>query len=365
MPLLSRRATLAALPAVTMGGLAMGTGASPAPSADLSADLATLADAAERDPLIGRTDALLVIRDGRPLLERYGPDHGPSTPHVSWSMAKSVTHALVGCAVLQGRIGLDDPVRRLARSGAAPIRVRHLLNLVDGLPWDEFRRPLATRSDATRLLFGDGRFDVAAYAASRPGPRRLPGSRWNYSTGSFHILAAELTDRLFPDARDPRARRAAVADWMTRSLFRPAGMRTALFEYDPAGTFYGGSLMWASVHDFARLGQLYLDDGIFGGRRLLPAGWNRFAAAPTVEPTYGAGWWREGRPGPGAPPSLMSGAFGDSFHARGLDGQILMLVPSRRLIIVRLANMPDNDRGWPLVGALMRRLIAASQTANI
>lgn len=356
MPTLSRRAALAALPA-----LALGSGPSLAGPAGLSA----LVAAAERDRRIGRTDALLVVRGGETLLERYGPDHGPATPHVSWSMAKSVTQALVGCAVLQGRVRLDDPVRRLARRGAAPVTLRHLLNLTDGLPWDEFRRPLATRSDATRLLFGDGRMDVAAYAASRPGPRRPPGARWNYSTGSFHILAAELADRLFPQARDPGARRAAMADWMAHSLFTPAGMTSALFEYDPAGTFYGGSLMWLSARDAAAFGRLYLDDGISGGRRLLPAGWTRFAAAPTVEPTYGAGWWREGRAGPNAPPSLMAGAFPDSLHARGLDGQILMLVPSRRLIIVRLANMPDNDHGWPLVGALMRRLIAASQTEKM
>ena len=306
------------------------------------------------DPRLGRTDALLVVQDGEPRYELYGPDHSPATRHVSWSVAKSATHALVGAAVLRDGLDIDRPVS-LPPGGA--VTLRHLLTLTDGLPWNEARQPAAVASDASRLLFGAGRLDVAKFAASRPGKRKAPGTTWNYSTGAYHLIARELTARLFPALSDPGQRRAAMADWMRRRLFAPAGMTSALFEFDPQGTFYAGSLMWATARDFAALGSLYLNDGVAKGQRLLPEGWVRFARAATVEPTYGAGWWLEGAHGPTAGPSLLGGSPADAFHARGLDGQLILVVPSRRLIVVRLGYTPDGVTGWPAIGGCLRRII--------
>lgn len=342
-----RRRLITALGALPL----IGAGPVPPPAAGL--DEAWRRSVA--DPRQGRTDALLVIRDGETLLERYGADHGPGVRHVGWSMAKSATHALVGAAVLHDGLDIDQPVGVIP--GVRDVTLPHLLTLTDGLPWDEARTPLAIASDASRLLFGEGRFDVARFAASRPGRRRAPGTHWAYSTGAYHLAAAELTARLFPALSDPRARRAAMADWMRRRLFGPVGMTGALFEFDPAGTFYAGSLMWATARDFARLGGLYLNDGETGGVRVLPPGWSRFAASPTREPTYGAGWWLEGRPGPGAGPALLGGSPADAFHARGLDGQVTMVIPSRRLIIVRLGYTPDTATGWPAISGCLRRII--------
>ncbi|MBX3481479.1 MAG: beta-lactamase family protein [Caulobacter sp.] len=342
-----RRRLIAGLAALPMLGAAR---ARPPPS-----DLDAVWRQAVADPRQGRTDALLVIRDGETRLERYGPGHGPDVRHVSWSMAKAVTHALVGAAVLHDHLDIDRPVGVIP--GDHRVTLRHLLTLTDGLPWDEARRPLAVASDASRLLFGEGRLDVARFAASRPGPRRTPGTHWNYSTGAYHLAAAELTARLFPGRKAPDARRAAMAAWMRRRLFAPAGMDSALFEFDPAGTFYAGSLMWATARDFARLASLYLHDGLHQGVRILPPGWARFAATPTVEPSYGAGWWLEGRPGSGAGPTLLGGQPPDAFHARGLDGQVAMVVPSRRLVIVRLGYTPDAVTGWPAIGGCLRRII--------
>ncbi|MBI1408226.1 MAG: serine hydrolase [Caulobacter sp.] len=329
----------------------LGAGRPPSPAADLDA----VWRQAVADPRQGRTDALLVIRNGQTLMERYGAGQGPDVRHVSWSMAKAVTHALVGAAVLNDGLDIDRPVGVIP--GQHRVTLRHLLTLTDGLPWDEARRPVAVASDASRLLFGEGRFDVARFAASRPGPRRTPGTHWNYSTGAYHLVAAELSARLFPALKAPGARRDAMAAWMRRRLFAPAGMDSALFEFDPAGTFYGGSLAWATTRDFARLADLYLDDGARDGARILPPGWARFAATATVEPSYGAGWWLEGRPGPGAGPTLLGGQPPDAFHARGLDGQVAMVIPSRRLVIVRLGYTPDAVTGWPAIGGCLRRII--------
>lgn len=306
------------------------------------------------DPRLGRTDALLVLKDSEVRYELYGPGHGPAVRHVSWSMAKSATHALVGAAVLHDGLDIDRPVALPAGTG---VTLRHLLTLTDGLPWDEARQPAAIASDASRLLFGRGRMDVAKFAASRRGKRRTPGTAWNYSTGAYHLIARELTARLFPGLGHPAQRRTAMADWMVRRLFTPAGMPTALFEFDPQGTFYAGSLMWATARDFAALGALYLNDGVADGVRILPEGWVRFAQSSTVEPTYGAGWWLEGAHGPTAGPSLLGGSPADAFHARGLDGQLILVVPSRRLIVVRLGYTPDGVTGWPAIGGCLRRII--------
>lgn len=321
---------------------------------DTAADMEGIWRGAVADPRHGRTDALLVVQDGETLLERYGADHGPRTRHVSWSIAKSVTHALVGVAVARRELDPDAPVSVIPDNRA--VTLRHLLTLTDGLPWDEDRKPLAVASDASRLLFGPGRFDVARYAAGLPGERRSPGTTWNYSTGAYHLAAGELTARLTP-ATDPDRRRATVRRFAEMNLFGPLGMTDTMMEFDPAGTFYGGSLMWTTARDLAALGRLYLDDGRHGDARLLPDGWTRFARSPTVEPTYGAGWWLEGAPGPGAGPSLLGGAPADAFHARGLDGQVLMVVPSRKLIIVRLGYTPDMGIGWPAIAGCLRRII--------
>lgn len=316
-------------------------------------DLAAVWDAANADSRQGRTDALLVIQDGRTVMEAYGPDHTAVTRHVSWSIAKSATHALVGAAVLHDRLDIDRPVSVLPGAG---VTLRHLLTLTDGLPWDEAREPAAVASDASRLLFGPGRLDVARFAADRPGARKPPGTAWNYSTGAYHLIARELTARLFPSLDDPVKRRTAMADWMRRRLFKPVGMPSALFEFDPQGTFYAGSLMWATARDFAALGRLYLDDGLKNGRRVLPERWVQFARTSTVEPTYGAGWWLDAGPGR-SKASPLTGLAADAFHARGLDGQVLLVIPSLRLIIVRLGYTPDGVTGWPAIGGCLRRII--------
>ena len=295
------------------------------------------------DTAIGQSDAFLIVQDGRLVFERYGADGGPDVRHISWSMAKSVTHALVGVAVGQGKVDIDAPLISFPHPDPR-LNLRALLTLTDGLKWEEGDYDPAS-SDATRLLYGPGRMDGAAFMAAR-AQAWPPGTRWNYSTGSFVLAAAELQARLFPDARTPETRRAAMAAWIRRGLFDPLGMTTALPEFDPAGTFGGGSFVYASARDFARFGELYRLDGFWRGRRVLPEGWVKFARTPTVEATYGAGFWLEA-PAAHKPPSLMIGAGPmDAFSAQGHNGQVILVVPSKSLVIVRLALMDDGDAGW-------------------
>ncbi len=311
---------------------------------------------------LGRTDALLIVQNGQLVFERYGPDHGPNVRHVSWSMAKSITQALVGIAVLDGKVDIDRPLKSVAHPDPG-LTLRRLLTLTDGLAWDE-NDYSPVRSDATRMLYGPGRMNGAAWTAARP-QAFPPGSHWNYSTGAFQLAAAELQANLFPEAHAPDQRRAAMADWIRQRLFQPLGMATALAEFDAGGGFYGGSLVYASARDYARFGELYRLNGIWGGERLLPEGWVRFARTATLNPTYGAGFWLEARPG-GKPASLMAGAGPlDAFSAQGHAGQLILIVPSKAAVIVRLGLMADDDAAWKRLGQWITPVVAALPDARV
>ncbi len=323
---------------------------------DFSAARTGWAGAAEAKNPLGQTDALLIVQDGELVFERYGDQCGPAVRHVSWSMAKSVTHALVGIALAEGKVDLDRPLKTVPRADPK-LTLRSLITLTDGLDWKEGDYSPAN-SDAARMLYGPGRFDCAAFAAAR-AQAHPPGTRWNYSTGSFVLAAAELQANLFPKARVPAARRAAMAAWIDAKLFKPLGMTSALAEFDAAGTFAGGSLVYATTRDFARFGELYRLDGVWRGRRILPPGWVKFTRTPTVQPVYGAGFWLEAK-ATNDPPSLMAGAGPmDAFSAEGHNGQIILIVPSKSLVLVRLGLMDDGDAAWKALGAWITPIVNA------
>ena len=335
--------------AIGMGSAALGASLSGLARADaqgIGAPAVQQAWAAAMGPLapkLGRADALLVQRNGQTVFEAYGKDHGATVRHISWSMAKSITHALVGCAVAQGQVDIDKPLLLDPR-----LTLRALITLTDGLKWND-SGPSVVEADATRLLYGPGRMDGAAYVVARP-QEVAPGTRWNYSTGAFQLAAAELCARLFPQATRPDDKRAAMAGWMRTSLFEPVGMTSAIAEFDPAGTFYGGSLVYATARDYARFGEFYRADGMAAGRRILPEGWVKFARTPTRTPVYGAGFWLEAnRHRPDR--SLMDGKGPlDAFSAQGHAGQIILIVPSKALTVVRLALMEETDANWAALG---------------
>lgn len=312
---------------------------------------------------LGRSDALVVVQNGKLVFERYGANSGPMVRHVSWSMAKSITQALVGIAVAEGKVDIDKPLRVVPHPDPG-LTLRRLVTLTDGKDWNEADYS-PTKSDATQMLYGQGRLDGAAYFAAKP-QAHAPGSRWYYSTGAFQTAAAELQLNLFPGVTDPTARRAAMSDWIKTRLFQPLGMATALAEFDPSGTFYGGSLVYASGRDFARFGELYRLDGVWGGKRILPPGWVKFARTPTVEPTYGAGFWLEA-PAGGKTHSLMNGAGPlDAFSCQGFQGQTVLVVPSKALVVVRLGLMSDEDDAWQALGRWLAPMVnALPDAANL
>jgi CubicO group peptidase (beta-lactamase class C family) len=356
---------LAPLPAQPAGvpwpGKAWPTG--PIPPGAAAAVERALAATAASDPLLGETRAVVIVQGGRLLAERYRPGFGPDTPLISWSMAKSITQALVGIAVRQGLVDPDKPMGNPRWGPGDPrgqVTWRQWLNMVDGQEYHEIGVISPARNDAARMLYGEGRLDVAGFAARLPQVHPV-GTHWNYNSAGINLVADAL-GRAFAPGAAPAARRARVAEVLRQELFGPLGMTSAEPEFDAGGTFVGSALVYATARDFARFGLLYLRDGVWEGRRILPEGWVDFARTKNPAPdcdVYGAGWWIAPAGGPGLPlPGVALDGARDLFLAQGHEGQIIAVVPSRDLVVVRLGLL-DDSKGWPALQSWLKALLQA------
>lgn len=346
--------------------------APPPPGADVPAAQALLDEAfgASEGPL-GETRAVVIVQSGRIVMERYAKGFSDQTRHVSWSVAKSFTQALVGIAAHQGRL---DPTAAMgsplwaARDPRQALSWKTWLQMVDGQRYVEIGAPSFTQSDAAKKLFGPGVDDVARYCAGLPTAHPA-GTFWNYNSCGIVLTADALTRKIVPDAANAADRRGRMSAWMRASLFEPIGMRSALVEFDNQGLFFGSALIYASARDYAKFGLLYLHDGVWDGRRLLPAGWVQFASTPGPAANadiYGAGWWVTPRAGPGRPyHSLIQGAPRDAYSAQGFEGQYIVIVPSKDLVIVRLGRTPESEERLKAMGAWMTALVRAFPDAPI
>jgi CubicO group peptidase (beta-lactamase class C family) len=288
------------------------------------------------------TLAILVLVDGREVAAHYGPGISATSTLISWSMAKSVVHAVIGLLVGDGRISVDDcaPVPQWSHDSRRNITVQQLLNMRSGLEFNEDYVDAAT-SHCIEMLFGVGQHDTAAYASALPLAHE-PGEVFNYSSGTTNILARIAGDIVGGGEEGMRA-------FLSERLFEPLGMSSAVPRFDRAGTFIGSSFLYATARDFAAFGELYRHDGLApNGVRLLPEGWVQHAKTPTPVPTseahgYGAHWW------------LWPEYRG--FGAHGYEGQRTLVFPERRLTLVRLGKTPEAD--GPALEVSLRRIIEA------
>jgi hypothetical protein len=306
---------------------------------------AALDEAFAEDPAAPRrTRAVVIVQRGRIAAERYAAGFGPEMPLPGWSMAKSVTAALAGVLVARGDWRLDAPVAvpewRSPGDPRGAITLADLLGMKTGLAFGEvYGDPL---SDVNLMLWASG--DTGAFAAAKP-LAHPPGERWAYASGTTNILARAM--------RAPLG--AGYAAFPRRALFGPAGMASVVLEPDASGTFVGSSFMYATARDWARLGLLFLHDGVWNGERLLPAGWARAAATPALPGArFGAHWWLRLKRPPGAPPAVLPA---DAFHAGGHAGQNITVVPSRALVVARLGHSVG-EGAWDQE-AFVARIIAA------
>lgn len=288
---------------------------------------------------VGETRALLVLRDGDLVYERYGQGFGPQSKMISWSMAKTITAVLTGFLVADGQLSLDGPapVAAWQRSGdpRGAITLRHLLHMSAGLEHVENGDPVWD-GDTVAMLFGNGAGDMAGFAEAKPAAA-APGEMFNYSSATSVILADILADTLTP-SKSPDARREAVREFIAGRLAEPLGMTSLTPEFDAAGTMIGGSIMHATARDYARFGEFLRNHGVVNGQRLLPESWMRFMLAPSPrDGGYGGHIWLN-RPRPRGSDAALWPDRGpnDLFACIGHQGQYIIVSPSQRLTIVRL-----------------------------
>lgn len=301
------------------------------------------------EPPFRRTKAVVVVHDGKVIAERYAAGIGVETPLLGFSMTKSVVNALIGILTQQGHISPSFPAPipewRGANDPRREIEVEHLLRMTTGLALDETNSGFDPSSQMVYLR-DDMAGSVVNAAVIAP-----PGTRWAYSSATTQLLA-----RIVRDAAGGPEQTLAFA-W--RELFNPLGMRNVTLEFDASGTLQGSTYMLASARDRARFGLLYLNDGIAGGKRLLHEDWVDFSAAATLGSDYGAGFWTNRSEHEHAKGRVRSGIPRDAFFASGDLGQRVVIMPSQRLVVVRLGDSVDPTGDIRGLARLVKEVIAA------
>lgn len=289
----------------------------------------------------GTPFAFVVLHKGKVVAERYGKGITPETKLLSWSMGKSFTSALVGIMAGDSLVNVFAPMDIPEWQGddRKDITLNDLLQMQSGLAWNE---DYGNRSDVNLMLHREE--DMGLYALNKP-LEHTPGTFWYYSSGTTNIVMRYLRGKFSSDAE--------FLSYMRERLFNPIGIANPYFETDMSGTPVGSSYLYVTARDYARFGQLYLNDGCLGGERILPEGWVDYTRTPASasEGGYGAFFWlnRNGR---------LPDVPGDMFSCNGHDGQQIYIVPSKELVVVILGYSPKPDHVIDFNG-LLRDIIAA------
>ncbi|NJM49914.1 MAG: serine hydrolase [Sphingomonadales bacterium] len=313
------------------------------------------------DPALSETRAVLVMHGGRIVAERYAPGYGPDSKLISWSMAKTVTATLMGLMIADGRLALDEPAPvaewQQTNDPRSKITIRHLLYMSSGLDHTEAVEPgnpePIYETDTPRMLFLDGRENVARYAETRPMEAKA-GEKFEYSSATSNILADIMT-RSLTSSKDPAVRRDAMLEYAKGRLFDPLGMDSMTPEFDRAGTMLGGSMMHATARDWAKLGEFLRNNGSVQGAQLLPTSWTRFMRSSSPnDPAYGGHIWLNKKRPEGRNQVLFPDrASSDVFALLGHLGQNVVVSPQQKLTIVRLGKTA-NDKMDPVNDQIAR-----------
>ena len=293
----------------------------------LAARLAPIAEHfVDRQVYNGTPFAFVVLHKGGIVAERYGEGIGPDTRLLSWSMAKSFTNALVGIMAGDGLVDINAPmaIPEWQNDERKTITLNHLMQMQSGLQWNE---NYGNRSDVNLMLHREK--DMGLFALNKPLEHN-PGTFWYYSSGSTNIVMRYLRG-LFPTDE-------AFLGYLRERLFAPLSIRNAYFEPDMSGTPVGSSYLYVTARDYARFGELYLEDGCFGGTRILPEGWVDYTVTPASDSQNGYGaffWLNRGKRLPDVPE--------DCFSCNGHDGQQIYIIPSKELVVVVLGYSPKPD----------------------
>ncbi len=297
-----------------------------------------------------RTDALLIVTGGRIVFERYARDTTAVTRHFGWSVAKSVTMGILGTAVKEKIVSLEDSVSKwipeLKGTDWDSVKLVHLLSMSSGRKWNEGYEGSPFTSNVVAALYRDSpSADYAKYALTVGRKLAEPGARLNYASADTNILMLCLK----------RALGSKYETYPWDKFFYPVGMTSAVLERDLAGTFIGSSYFHATARDFARLGHLFLNHGMWNGAEVIPSEFARLAneispAHPkkgeyhTTQDVYGHGWWLNRSIPEAGIPSAAPAVPEDSYMAQGHYGQIVFVIPAWDTVVVRLGSDPGDKK---------------------
>ena len=286
-----------------------------------------------------KTRAIIVVYNGQLVAERYAAGFHKDMPMLGWSMSKSVTNALVGIQAKNRWIDIKAPAPfpewQNDGNPRREISFDQLLRMSAGLKFEEHYIP---PDDITRMLYES--YDFAAYAADKPLVAK-PDTEWNYSSGVANIIARivrQIAEKNYPN----------YYTFIRNELFNKIGMYSAVMEPDSSGTFVGSSYTFATPRDWARFGLLYLQDGVWQGERILPQGWVKYSTTPTpLAPRgeYGALFWLNAGSDTDPEDRRWPSAPRDGFAASGFQEQKVIIIPSKKLVLVRFGASSDR-KAW-------------------
>ena len=283
-------------------------------------------DAPGAEPLL-KTQAVVVVYDNTLVAEKYTEGFDIYTECLSWSMAKSITNALMGILVKKGKIDIYQPagIDEWETDARSTITINNLMQMNAGLQWTENYFNL---SEVTKMLYMRG--DMYRYSVTVP-LIYPPDSVWYYASGMANIISGIIRKTIGNDS--------AYYSFPYTELFHKIGMRNTVFETDASGNFISSSYCFATPRDWARFGMLYLNNGVFEGDTILPDGWVNYTATPASGSNgeYGALFWLwDEDKYPDVPEDL--------FMCVGFLGQRVFIIPSRKLVVVRTGySMKDFD----------------------
>jgi CubicO group peptidase (beta-lactamase class C family) len=316
-----------------------------------------------------KTDGVVVLLDGELVWEEYANGYTAEKRHITYSVSKSVGSALLGIAIADKLVALDDSVCKFitppanADATLCDTTIRNVVHMSSGLQWVEDYGDDPNKSDVLPMLYGNWS-DMGVYVAGKPRANKA-GSTWSYSSGDANLLARTLRGALA--GKDMRA-------WAKEKLFDPAGLSNTIFEVDRSGTLVFSSSWYATPRDMARFGQLFLGGGAIDGKQIIPQDWITFSAtaapaAATPTPriaaadrgdtggSYGASWWLNAA-SPTAPADTVRfpNVPIDMYSADGHWGQRIVVIPSRKVVIARVGN--DRDKTFD-DGTMSEKVLAA------
>jgi len=327
---------------------------SPPPAGLDTLKLRQAVDTAFANPA-GLTAGVVVVYRGRIVAERYANGANREMQLESWSMGKSITGTLIGILIKQGAFGLEDPApvpewRKRPDDPRAKIRVMDLLRMSSGLRFSR-GSPEDLPGYHDHDLIYTGAIDAFRFAVTRE-PQFAPNTFGRYRNVDPMTLGLLIRDAV-------RARGEEYLTWPQRALFDKIGIRRQVLETDPYGNFLLTGYDYGTPRNWARLGMLYLSDGVWNGERLLPEGWTKFVSTPApawADSSYGAMVWVNAR---GVWPLPR-----DAFAFRGAGGQDTYVVPSLGLVVVRMGHFPGSRVGTQDVQRALRLIVEALPPAE-